>query len=103
VTVLGDAIHCMSPFMGLGAGTALRDARLLATRLIEVSRGERELLDAVGAYEREMLDYGFAAVRESLKMTTVAMTDSPIARLVFKAAARVLTAFPSLQSKVFTR
>jgi len=45
----------------LGAHTALRDAALLRDVLSSVSRGEPGLLAALAAYEREMIDYGFAA------------------------------------------
>ncbi|MGH6835651.1 MAG: FAD-dependent oxidoreductase [Methylocella sp.] len=64
VTLLGDAIHTMSPARGLGANIALRDAELLCRNLAKVSRGE-QLLDAVSAYENSMLLYGFDAVEES--------------------------------------
>jgi 2-polyprenyl-6-methoxyphenol hydroxylase-like FAD-dependent oxidoreductase len=62
VTLLGDAIHPMVP-AGTSAAVALRDAGLLARRLGEAAPGE--LIDAVSAYEVEMLDYGFAAVAAS--------------------------------------
>jgi len=65
VTLLGDAIHAMSPAGGSGANTALRDAALLADELAAAARGEKALLQAVGDYERRMTDYGFAAVRAS--------------------------------------
>lgn len=64
VTLLGDAIHVMSPAIGVGANTALRDARVLTARLVEAAAG-RPLTDALRAYEDEMRDYGFDAVRES--------------------------------------
>jgi 2-polyprenyl-6-methoxyphenol hydroxylase-like FAD-dependent oxidoreductase len=64
VTLLGDAIHTMSPARGLGANTALKDAELLCRTLARVSRRE-QLLDAVSGYEREMLRYGFEAVEDS--------------------------------------
>ncbi|HEY1669439.1 MAG TPA: FAD-dependent monooxygenase [Trebonia sp.] len=63
VTLLGDAIHAMSPARGSGANTALRDAALLTAELAAAERGEKTLLQAVGTYERQMIDYGFAAVR----------------------------------------
>ena len=65
VTLLGDAIHAMSPAGGSGANTALRDAALLSGELAAAARGEKALLQAVGDYERRMTDYGFAAVRAS--------------------------------------
>jgi 2-polyprenyl-6-methoxyphenol hydroxylase-like FAD-dependent oxidoreductase len=65
VTLLGDAIHAMSPARGSGASTALRDAALLVAELTAAARGEKTLIRAVGDYERQMTDYGFAAVRAS--------------------------------------
>jgi 2-polyprenyl-6-methoxyphenol hydroxylase-like FAD-dependent oxidoreductase len=63
VTLLGDAIHAMSPAGGSGASTALRDAALLAAELGAAARGEKSAVAAIGDYERQMRDYGFAAVR----------------------------------------
>jgi 2-polyprenyl-6-methoxyphenol hydroxylase-like FAD-dependent oxidoreductase len=60
VTVLGDAIHAMSPAGGSGANTALRDAGLLAR---ELSARPDDPVAAIARYETEMRDYGFAAVR----------------------------------------
>ncbi|MFG2844122.1 FAD-dependent oxidoreductase [Kitasatospora sp. NPDC048296] len=57
----------MPPSGGQGANTALRDAALLTRSLAAVQRGEAELPSAVEEYERRMLDYGFAAVAESLE------------------------------------
>ncbi|MFI1368334.1 FAD-dependent oxidoreductase [Streptomyces griseochromogenes] len=64
VTLLGDAIHVMSPAIGVGANTALRDARVLTGRLVQAVGG-RPLAEALHAYEEEMLGYGFDAVRDS--------------------------------------
>jgi len=65
VTLLGDAIHAMSPARGSGANTALRDAALLATELGAAARDEKTPVQAIADYERQMVDYGFAAVRAS--------------------------------------
>lgn len=54
----------MSPAIGVGANTALRDARVLTARLVEAAAG-RPLAAALHAYEGEMIGYGFDAVRES--------------------------------------
>jgi len=64
VTLLGDAIHTMPPTGGVGANTALQDAASLAGALL----GRTSLVDAVGAYERDMLPRGFATVDASLRM-----------------------------------
>ncbi|WP_063047249.1 FAD-dependent oxidoreductase [Nocardia pseudovaccinii] len=62
VTLLGDAIHAMSPAAGSGACTALRDAARLTIALTEARAGG-DLIVALRAYETEMIGYGFAAVR----------------------------------------
>ena len=67
VTLLGDALHNMTPFREIGANAALRDAAALRQALVGVARGERPLLSALAAYEREMIEYGFRAVRMSLE------------------------------------
>jgi 2-polyprenyl-6-methoxyphenol hydroxylase-like FAD-dependent oxidoreductase len=59
VTLMGDAIHTMIP-QGQSAAIALRDAAVLTRRL-----REHDPATAVREYEREMLDYAFAAVEQS--------------------------------------
>lgn len=61
VTVLGDAIHAMSPCGGVGAVTALRDAALLTERIVEGGVS----VDSVAQYEEEMRGYAKIAVERS--------------------------------------
>ncbi|HEU5012608.1 MAG TPA: NAD(P)/FAD-dependent oxidoreductase [Roseiflexaceae bacterium] len=65
VTLLGDAIHTMTPGRGVGANTALRDAALLCRNLGAVRDGAKPLNQAVQEYEAEMQRYGFDAVLKS--------------------------------------
>jgi salicylate hydroxylase len=79
VTLLGDAIHSMPPTGGIGANTALRDAALLAGNLGGAASGERAVADAIGDYETQMRDYGFAAVRSSLRnLRQQQRTENPL-------------------------
>ncbi|MEU6024079.1 FAD-dependent monooxygenase [Micromonospora sp. NPDC047134] len=66
VTLLGDAIHTMTPGRGVGANTALRDANLLRRQLMLAAAGEKSLTQAVADYEAAMVPYGFARVADSL-------------------------------------
>lgn len=84
VTVLGDAIHNMTPVGGLGANSALRDAAALAERLLTVRDGA-PLVPAIAAYETQMREWGYAAVRESGANTQRAITSNPVARRVGRA------------------
>jgi 2-polyprenyl-6-methoxyphenol hydroxylase-like FAD-dependent oxidoreductase len=66
-TLLGDALHNMTPFRGIGANTALRDAQALHQALVAAANGEAGLIQALAHYERDMIRYGFAAVQTSLR------------------------------------
>jgi 2-polyprenyl-6-methoxyphenol hydroxylase-like FAD-dependent oxidoreductase len=70
VTLIGDAIHTMTPGRGIGANTALRDARLLCERLVAARDGQTPLLAAIRDYETQMIEYGFDAVKKSRKQMT---------------------------------
>jgi 2-polyprenyl-6-methoxyphenol hydroxylase-like FAD-dependent oxidoreductase len=70
VTLLGDAIHPMSPTGGVGANTALRDAANLLEVLKEVfgvgkNADERTVLTGVEKYEKEMRQYAGVAIQGS--------------------------------------
>jgi 2-polyprenyl-6-methoxyphenol hydroxylase-like FAD-dependent oxidoreductase len=100
VTLLGDAIHSMTPAGGVGANTALRDARLLCRALTAVHHGEQPLLQAIHGYEAEMLEYGFAAVKDSLSNTKQALAGS-LARAGGRGFLRLCGALPPLRRAVF--
>jgi len=65
VTLLGDAIHTMSPGRGDGANIALKDAQVLLHALQRVASGSSSLAAAVRGYQAGMLQYGFQAVADS--------------------------------------
>jgi salicylate hydroxylase len=94
ITLLGDAIHNMTPMAGIGANTALRDASLLAGKLAEAQ--PETLLTAIGQYETAMRDYGFAAVRLSLRNARQA-TSGPISRAAFRAILLATNTLPPLK------
>lgn len=87
VTLLGDAIHAMSPAGGSGANMALRDAQLLCETLIAIAHGERPLLQAIHEYEVQMLKDGFEAVRFSSRggvLAPSAPTKTSLLQTVFR-------------------
>lgn len=88
VTLLGDAIHTMTPGRGAGANTALRDAQLLASALLNVHLGRESLASALHGYEAQMLRYSAEAIRESRKQMDA---SDAIHRPVIGAAQLALT------------
>jgi 2-polyprenyl-6-methoxyphenol hydroxylase-like FAD-dependent oxidoreductase len=62
VTLIGDAVHAMTPAGGNGANTAVKDSALLG-KLLAQSGGYREGLTK--EYEDEMRAYGSEAVKQS--------------------------------------
>jgi 2-polyprenyl-6-methoxyphenol hydroxylase-like FAD-dependent oxidoreductase len=95
VTLLGDAIHNMTPMAGIGANTALRDADLLRRVLLEGS----DLRIAVRRYEDEMRTYGFAAVRQSLRNARMSASGRP-SRFAFRTALRTVNAATPLKRRM---
>ena len=88
VTLVGDAIHTMTPLQGLGGSTALRDAGLLCHELVKADRGECTAIEAICVYERAMAAYGFPAVRRSAWFGKVVVSDNRLLRGTFKTALR---------------
>jgi 2-polyprenyl-6-methoxyphenol hydroxylase-like FAD-dependent oxidoreductase len=99
VTVLGDAVHNMPPVGGLGANTALRDAAALADQLLAVRDGA-PLLPAVAAYEAQMRDWGYRAVRDSLRNARQATTSNAVVRHAARAYFRVRRCLTAREHKM---
>ncbi|WP_459718728.1 FAD-dependent oxidoreductase [Paraburkholderia sp. 2C] len=107
VTVLGDAIHLMTPGGGAGANTALRDAALLSHELGSVLRGHATLGTAVAAYELQMRQYGFAAVLKSReRYDERSLLHRPVAGRAMlgfvRSTMRVVNVVPFLKQQVVT-
>lgn len=98
VTLLGDALHNMTPFRGIGANTALRDAAALRQALGAVVRGEQDLIESLATYERDMLEYGFRAVRASLKEMERLHSTNVLGRTFTKMIFRAVDLLPPLQA-----
>jgi salicylate hydroxylase len=103
VTLIGDAIHAMTPYRGIGANVALKDAHRLRDALVGVDRGTRELIPALHDYETQMRDYGFKAVGDSLTAMQQAMTDNDLARLAARTAFRLIDRLPALKRRFARR
>jgi 2-polyprenyl-6-methoxyphenol hydroxylase-like FAD-dependent oxidoreductase len=91
ITLLGDAIHTMTPGQGVGANTALRDAALLCRQLAAAQQGAKPLLAAIGDYQAEMVPYGFARVADSLAQNGSSGNDplhKPVLGRIMLAATR---------------
>jgi 2-polyprenyl-6-methoxyphenol hydroxylase-like FAD-dependent oxidoreductase len=67
VTLIGDAVHAMTPAGGNGANTAVRDSAFLGNLLVEAG-GYKEGISA--AYEKEMRVYASEAVKRSYAQAT---------------------------------
>jgi 2-polyprenyl-6-methoxyphenol hydroxylase-like FAD-dependent oxidoreductase len=97
VTLLGDAIHSMTPYRGIGANIALKDALRLCDALAAADRGEQTLIEAIHDYEAGMIDYGFKAVSDSLRAMEQAMSDSDLARMASRTVFRAIDRMPPVK------
>ena len=86
VTLLGDAVHSMTPFRGIGANIALRDAQVLCRNL---SRGG-DAQEAIAAYEQEMRTYAYRAVRDSARAAEQFVSESRIGRTMSRSMFRTM-------------
>lgn len=101
ITLLGDAIHSMTPYRGIGANVALKDAVRLCRALTAANRGERPLLEAIHAYEADMLAYGFRAVQGSLRAMEQAIPKSNMRLFAGRVFFRIVDRVPLLKRWMF--
>jgi 2-polyprenyl-6-methoxyphenol hydroxylase-like FAD-dependent oxidoreductase len=94
VTLLGDAIHNMTPMAGIGANTALRDADQLRRALTTAGAG-------IGGYEREMRAYANEALALSTRNARTAASEARFPRLAFRSMLRVAEAVPPVKRAMF--
>jgi 2-polyprenyl-6-methoxyphenol hydroxylase-like FAD-dependent oxidoreductase len=99
VTLLGDAIHNMTPMAGIGANTALRDADVLGRALTE--RGSYGLEERVGRYEEQMRGYANEALALSTRNARNAASTQRLPRLAFRTLLKVTNAVPPMKRAVF--
>jgi salicylate hydroxylase len=103
ITLLGDAIHSMTPYRGIGANVAIKDAARLKRALVAAHNGERDIIEAIHDYEAGMLDYGFRAVRNSLKAMHQTVTDSRPSLTLSRLTMRAIDALPPVKRRMATR
>jgi 2-polyprenyl-6-methoxyphenol hydroxylase-like FAD-dependent oxidoreductase len=103
VTLLGDAIHNMTPMGGMGANTALRDAEALTRCLIDVAAGRLSINESVGTYEEEMRVYSNDAIKLSTSNTINACKGGTTHRLVFRSILRAAQTFPLIMRATIGR
>jgi 2-polyprenyl-6-methoxyphenol hydroxylase-like FAD-dependent oxidoreductase len=83
---------------GVGANTALRDADLLRREL--TAAAPVSVVAAFSRYEREMLRYGFAAVRQSLRNAEQAAHSTVLGRAAFRTVLRLTGAVPPMRRRM---
>ena len=79
VTLIGDAVHAMTPAGGVGANTALKDAASLG-RLLADAGGWKEGLTA--EYEREMRGYASVNVKMSFERASRLFAVTELTRTI---------------------
>ncbi|KAH8591645.1 hypothetical protein B0O99DRAFT_631924, partial [Bisporella sp. PMI_857] len=86
VTLAGDAAHAMTYHRGQGLNNCLHDAGSLVASLVQVSKGEKSVQDALAAYGEEVVERGATEVEMSKKQTLMLhdwdkFMDSPIMKM----------------------
>lgn len=99
VTLLGDAIHNMTPMAGIGANTALRDADELRRAL----SAPGSVAARVEEYEQQMRGYANQALALSTRNARTAAAEARLPRLAFRSMLRVAEAVPPVKRAMFGR
>jgi 2-polyprenyl-6-methoxyphenol hydroxylase-like FAD-dependent oxidoreductase len=100
ITLIGDAIHAMTPYRGIGANIAVKDAVRLRDALVAAQHGETPLLDAISGYETGMRDYGFKAVGNSLQAMQQITGQGPLAMALSRTAFRLIDRLPPIKRRM---
>ncbi|CAG9953878.1 unnamed protein product [Clonostachys rosea f. rosea IK726] len=103
ITLIGDAIHNMTPMAGIGANTALRDAEVLTRCLIDVAAGRLGLTDGVGVYESTMRRYANEALKLSTRNAINACEGGMAQRFLFRNFLRAAHSFPVIMRATLGR
>jgi 2-polyprenyl-6-methoxyphenol hydroxylase-like FAD-dependent oxidoreductase len=93
----------MTPYRGIGANVALKDATRLCDALTGASRGRRSVLEAIHDYEAGMRDYGFRAVRTSLHAMNQAIVESRLRAMLSRMTLRFINRVPLLKRRMLER
>jgi 2-polyprenyl-6-methoxyphenol hydroxylase-like FAD-dependent oxidoreductase len=101
VTLLGDAIHNMTPMAGVGANTALRDASHLRAALARAADGSLDPAAAIAGYEAHMREYANIAVSQSRRNARTAGSESRLGRTAFRGLLRVAQIVPPVKRLMF--
>lgn len=97
-TLVGDAIHSMTPMAGVGADTALRDAAELTLALAATP----DPVAAITAYENTMRAYANDAPRISLRNARSAASPARLPRHAFRTLFRLADNIPPIKRAMFT-
>ncbi|KFX87400.1 hypothetical protein V490_08261 [Pseudogymnoascus sp. VKM F-3557] len=106
ITLIGDAIHTMTPGLGVGANTALLDAQILAAALVSSSEKNQPVVTAVSEYEQQMHTYAWDRVEKSLERFNAEDAiykpglRGDLALMVMRVGMRVVNALPPIKRKI---
>jgi 2-polyprenyl-6-methoxyphenol hydroxylase-like FAD-dependent oxidoreductase len=83
---MGDAVHVMPPLGAHGGNTALRDAALLAGKLISVQHAGDPIERAISSYQEEMVAADFKEVNSAVTMLRRMTSRNPVTRWAMTSA-----------------